>query len=75
MQFMAQIQTHLCSIKTESDNNVKVDYVLYWGNQTIKINPSPDIINYIHENNPKARQIIKERMVTDNLFVESKQPA
>ena len=50
----------------ESDNNIGVDYVLYAGDWNVTINPSLDNKNYIHENKPKTRKIIKEIMVTEN---------
>ena len=52
----------------ESDVNVGAEFVLYAGAWNVTINPPLDNKGYLHVNNPKARQIIKDRMVTDGLM-------
>ena len=51
----------------ESDLNVGAEFVLYAGDWNVTIDPSLDNKGYLHVNNPKARQIIKDRMVNDRL--------
>ena len=43
------------------------EYVIYSGDWNFTINPEIDNRSYLHVNNPKAREVIKTRMVSDGL--------
>ena len=43
------------------------EFVIYLGDWNVIINPEIDNINYLHVNNHKAREVIKNRMVSDGL--------
>ena len=51
----------------ESDLNVGAEFVMYDGDWNVSINPELDNISYLHVNNPKGREVIKNRMMTDGL--------
>ena len=47
--------------------DLNVDFVIYSGDWNVTINPELDNKNYIHINNPKAGEVIKNRIVSDRL--------
>ena len=70
MYYIALMLTRLCSLKDvifESDLNVGAEYVIYSGDWNVTINSDLDSRNYLHVNNTKAWEVIKNRMVSDGL--------
>ena len=52
----------------ESDLNVGAECVVYAGDWNVTVNHELDNKDYLHVNNPRTREVIKDRMATNGLI-------